>query len=154
MNQGLKWKLLAILLLVFIAGGMAGAFIAAAQVRHRFFHPPATMLNERMRRHLRAQLHLNQEQLANISPIIDKTAGQLEEIQRATAERVREAIAQEHREIAPYLSDEQRAKLKELEARPHRRQPFRGPRRSPGQQRELKGTPEMTATAFSQPTDR
>jgi hypothetical protein len=136
MNHGLKWKLIAVLLLVFIAGGMAGAFIGAAQVRHRFFHPQSTTLSERMRRHLRVQLHLNKEQLANISPIIDKAAAQLGEIQRNTGERVRETIAQEHREIAPYLSDEQRIKLKELEARPYHWQPFRAPRRSPPQQQQ------------------
>ncbi|MFN2541885.1 MAG: hypothetical protein ABR514_06935 [Chthoniobacterales bacterium] len=134
MNRAFKWKLIAVLLLVFIAGGMAGTFIGAAQVRHLFFHPQSTTLSDRMRRHLRVQLHLNKEQLANISPIIDKAAEQLGEIQRNTSERVRETIAQEHRDIAPYLTDEQRAKLKELEARPHHWQPFRGPRRTPPQQ--------------------
>ncbi|PYL07559.1 MAG: hypothetical protein DME34_06675, partial [Verrucomicrobia bacterium] len=64
-------------------------------------------------------------------------AAQLVEVQRSTGERVHEIIVQEHREIGPYLTDEQRAKLAELETRSRRWQLFRGPRHSPAQAREL-----------------
>jgi len=112
---------------------MTGALVGASHARHVFFQAQPSMLSERMRRHLQVQLHLTKEQVAQISPIIDKAAAQLGEIHRTTGERVRDTIADEHRAIAPYLSDEQRAKLKEIEKRPHRWQPFRGPRRSPAQ---------------------
>jgi hypothetical protein len=155
MNHGLKWKLIAVFLLVFIAGGMAGGFIGVAHAHHRFFERTPTKLNERMRRHLRVQLRLNHEQLAKISPIIDKTAVQLGEIQRTTSERVRDTIAQEHREMSAYLTEEQRARLKQLEARPRRWPLFHGPRRSPAQPREPRpATPEATITAFSPPITR
>ena len=36
MNRVLKWKLLGGFALVFIAGGMAGAFVGAAHARHSF----------------------------------------------------------------------------------------------------------------------
>lgn len=137
MNRGLKWKLVAGFALVFLAGGTTGALIGASHARHLFFQPQPTMLSERMRRHLRMELRLTKEQIAKISPIVDKAAAQLGEIQRSTGERVHETIAQEHREIAPYLTDEQRARLQELEARPRRWHPFRGPRRSPAQNPEV-----------------
>jgi gas vesicle protein len=138
MNRALKWRLFAGFALVFIAGGMTGALVGAAHARHMFFQGQPGSLSERMRRHLRTQLHLSKEQVAQVSPVIDKTAAQLEEIHGTTGERVRDAIAQEHREITPYLSDEQRARLKQLEQRAHHWQPFRAaPRRSPAQQREL-----------------
>ena len=137
MNRGLKWKLIAGFALVFIAGGMTGALVGASHARHLFFQPQPTVLSERMRRHLRMHLHLTNEQVAKISPMVDKAAAQLGEIQRSTGERVHETVAEEHREIAAYLTDEQRVKLQELDSRPHRWQPFRGPRRSPAQKREL-----------------
>ena len=137
MNRGLKWKLIAGFALVFAAGGLTGALIGASHARHLFFDPRPALLSERMRHHLRVQLHLTKEQVAKISPIVDKTAAELGEIQRNTGQRVHETIAQEHREIAPYLTDEQRAKLQELDSRPRHWHGFRGPRRSPAQKREL-----------------
>ncbi len=37
MNRALKWKLIAGFVLVFLAGGMTGAFIVASQTHHLFF---------------------------------------------------------------------------------------------------------------------
>ena len=150
MSRALKWQLIAGFLLVFVAGGMTGAFVGASHARHVFFQGEPTALSERMRRHLRMELHLSKEQITKISPTVEKAAAQLGEIQRATGERVRATIAEEHRAIAPFLTDEQRARLKKLEARPRHWQPFRGPRRSPTQQREPRpANPEATVTAFS-----
>jgi uncharacterized cupredoxin-like copper-binding protein len=137
MNGGLKWKLLAGFLLVFAAGGITGAFVGASHAREMLFHPHPTKLSDRMRRHLHAQLHLSADQMTKISPIVDKAAAQLGEVQRSTGERVHEIFLQEHREMAPYLTDEQRAKLTEMETRSRPWQLFRGSRHSPAQTREL-----------------
>src|ERR1700746_2653949 len=100
MNRALQWKLIAGFLLVFIAGGMTGAFFGAAYARHLFFefHQPGVM-GIRMRDRLRTELNLTPEQVAKISPIIDKTAAQLREIRRDTARGVRETIAEGHTQI-------------------------------------------------------
>ncbi|PYL05562.1 MAG: hypothetical protein DME33_16145 [Verrucomicrobia bacterium] len=60
------------------------------------------------------------EQVAKISPIMDKAAAQLEEIRRTTGRRVRETFAEAHREMATDLTEEQRVKLQEIEARRRR----------------------------------
>ena len=121
MNRALKWKLLVGFVLVFVAGGMTGAFLGASHVRHLFFaQPHRGMISQRMRDHYRAKLNLTPEQVAKISPIIDKAAAQLEEIRGTTGRRVYETIAEAHREMAADLTEEQRAKLQEIEAR-HRR---------------------------------
>jgi Spy/CpxP family protein refolding chaperone len=73
-----------------------------------------------MKSRLQRQLRLTDEQLAKISPIIEKTGAQLEQIRGDTGRRVRDAIAEAHREIAPLLTPEQQQRLKEMEAR-HRR---------------------------------
>jgi Spy/CpxP family protein refolding chaperone len=120
MNRALKWKLIVGFVLVFVAGGMTGAFLGASHARHLFFaQPHRGMMSQRMRDHYREQLNLTPEQVAKISPIIDKTAAQLEQIRHETGQRVHELFAEAHREMAAHLSDEQRAKLQAMEARHH-----------------------------------
>ena len=121
MSRALQWKLIAGFLLVFIAGGTTGAFFGASHARSIFFRAPRHgMMAEHMRERLRRELDLTPEQMAKISPIIDKTAEQLEQIRQETGQRVHGIMTDAHREIATNLNDEQRAKLKNLETRFHR----------------------------------
>ena len=78
MNRSLQWKLIAGFILVFVAGGISGAFLGGLYARHHFFqlHHPQ-LIGARMKERLRAELNLTPEQVAKISPIIDKTAVQL-----------------------------------------------------------------------------
>src|ERR1700751_1124238 len=121
MNRSLQWKLIAGFILVFIAGAISGAFLGGVYARHQFFafHRPE-LIGERMKERLRAELNLTPEQVAKISPIIDKTATQLRDIRRDTARRVHETIAETHRQMSVNLTDEQRQKLQQIEER-HRR---------------------------------
>ena len=121
MNRALQWKLIAGFILVFVAGGITGAFFGGVYAQHHFFrlHHPQ-LIGSRMKERLRAELKLTPEQVAKISPIIDKAAVQLREIRRDTARRVHETIGEAHRQMAVNLSDEQRQKLQQIEER-HRR---------------------------------
>jgi Spy/CpxP family protein refolding chaperone len=121
MNRALKWKLIAGFILVFVAGGISGAFLGGLYARHLFFgfHQPE-QIGARMKDRLRAELNLTPEQVAKISPIIDKAALQLREIRQETAGHVHETIAEAHRQMAVNLTDEQRQKLQQIEER-HRR---------------------------------
>jgi Spy/CpxP family protein refolding chaperone len=121
MNQALKWKLIAGFILVFVAGGISGAFLGGMYARHLFFgfHHPE-QIGARMKERLRTELKLTPEQVAKISPIIDKTVAQLRDIRRETGRRVHETIAESHRQMAANLTDEQRQKLQQIEER-HRR---------------------------------
>ena len=121
MNQALKWKLIAGFILVFVAGGISGALLGGMYARHLFFgfHHPE-QIGARMKERLSAELKLTPEQMAKISPIIDKTAAQLRDIRRETGRRVHETIAESHRQMAAILTDEQRQKLQQIEER-HRR---------------------------------
>jgi Spy/CpxP family protein refolding chaperone len=121
MNRALQWKLIAGFLLVFVAGGITGAFVGGSYARHHFFelrHPER--IGGRMKDRLRSELNLTPEQLTKISPIVDKTSAQLRDIRRDTGRRVRGIIADAHRQMAGQLTDEQRQKLKQIEER-HRR---------------------------------
>jgi len=121
MNRALQWKLIAGFILVFVAGGVSGALLGGLYARHHFFafHRPE-LIGGRMKERLRTELNLTPEQIAKISPIIDKMAGQLREIRLETARRVHETIAEAHRQMAVNLTDEQRQKLQQIEER-HRR---------------------------------
>ena len=136
MNQALKWKLIAGFILVFVAGGISGAFLGGLYARHHFFafHRPE-LIGARMKERLRTELNLTPEQVAKISPIIDKTADQLREIRRDTARRVHETIAEAHRQMAVNLTDEQRQKLQQIEEQHrrwrHHRLPHEFPAESP-----------------------
>ena len=121
MNGASQWKLITGFLLVFVAGGITGAFVGGSYARHQFFelHHPERIAGQ-MKERLRAELNLTSEQVAKISPIIDKTTAQLREIRRDTGRRVHEIIADSHRQMAAQLTDEQRQKLTQIEER-HRR---------------------------------
>src|SRR6266576_1601786 len=75
MNRALQWKLIAGFILVFIAGGISGAFLGGLYAQQHFleFHRPE-LIGARMKERLRSELNLTPEQVAKISPIIDKTA--------------------------------------------------------------------------------
>lgn len=118
MNRALQWKLIAGFVLVFIAGGVTGAFFAATQARHFLFPPPEHgAVAAHMRDRLRIELKLTPEQMEKIGPFIDKAGAQLEDVRRDTGRRVHETFMQSHREISPYLTEEQRAKLQRMETR-------------------------------------
>jgi Spy/CpxP family protein refolding chaperone len=129
----LKWKLIAGFILVFVAGGISGAFLGGLYARHLFFgfHQPG-QIGARMKDRLRAELNLTPEQVAKISPIIDKAALQLREIRQETARHVHETIAEAHRQMAVNLTDEQRQKLEQIEER-HRRWSHREFHESPAE---------------------
>jgi Spy/CpxP family protein refolding chaperone len=137
MNRALKWKLVGGFVLVFIAGGMTGTFVGATHARHLFLGWHQKTLAERMRHRLRVELRLTDDQLAKISPIIDKTAARLQDIRRSSGQQAREVMLESHREMAPNLTDEQRAKLQALESRSHHWHWFHRSRRSPPVKPEL-----------------
>src|SRR5947209_8416906 len=129
MKSALKWKLIAGFLLVFVAGGITGMALGGLYARHLFFefHQPR-LVGVRMKERLRTELSLTPEQVAKVSPIVDKTAAQLQEIRRDTGRRVHDIMAEAHKEIAANLTDEQRQKLQQIEER-HRRGHHRRGRR-------------------------
>src|SRR6266478_6509470 len=117
MNSALKWKLIAGFVLVFLAGGATGVFVSATTAHHFFGAHRHGFAAQAMKNRLQWQLRLTDEQMTKISPIIEKTGAQLEEIRGDTGRRVREAIAQAHGDIAPILTAEQKERLEQREQR-------------------------------------
>jgi Spy/CpxP family protein refolding chaperone len=78
------------------------------------------VISERMRDRLQRQLNLTPDQVAKISPFLNKAATELHQVRRDTGRRVHEIISETHRQMAGVLTDEQRRKLQQMEER-HRR---------------------------------
>ena len=117
MNGSLRWKLIAGVLLAFLAGGMSGFFFAThAQNASIEFHQP-DLLSIRMKEHLRHELNLTPDQEAKISPIVEKMAARLEQIRGETGDRVRKTMQDAHQEMEGLLNDEQKKELAQMEER-------------------------------------
>ncbi|HEX8899040.1 MAG TPA: hypothetical protein VF751_10100 [Chthoniobacterales bacterium] len=118
MSSDLKWKLGLAILLVFVAGGMTGAFFGVHHLRHHLMlgPPHSGDVPDRMREHLRRTLDLTAEQEKKIGPIVDATSAKLESIRVETAERVRVVMEESKKEVAPLLTPEQQKKLDNLES--------------------------------------
>jgi len=118
MSSDLKWKLGLAILLVFVAGGMTGAFFGVHHLRHHLMlgPPHSGDVPERMREHLRRTLDLTAEQEKKIGPVVDATSAKLESIRVETAERVRVVMEESKKEVAPLLTPEQQKKLDNLES--------------------------------------
>jgi Spy/CpxP family protein refolding chaperone len=131
MNGALKWKLIAGFVLVFVAGGIAGAALGGWYTRYLVFesHRPGRM-GDRMKERLRTELRLTPEQIAKISPIIDNTTQQLRAMRHDTRRRVHDIMTEAHNGIAVNLTDEQRQKLQQIEERHRRWRHRHGPHES------------------------
>ena len=120
MNGSLRWKVILGVVLAFLAGGASGFFCAAIYARHAIveFHQPG-VASARMKEHLRRQLDLTPEQEAKVAPVADKMAGQLEQIRGETGQRVRQTFEDAHKQIAAFLTPEQKSRLDEMEKHHH-----------------------------------
>ena len=118
MSTALKWKLGLAFLLVFVAGGMTGAYFSVHHIRHHVLlgPPHSGEMRARMREHLRRSLGLTADQETKVMPIVETTTAKLEAIRIETADRVRKVMDDSHGEIAPLLTAEQQKKLENLEA--------------------------------------
>lgn len=117
MSVPLRWKLIGGFLLVFIAGGIAGAFVGAMQSRHhRFAAAQNGSLVETVRKRMQSRLDLTPEQMVRARPVLDHAAHQLEQIRDGTGRSVREIFDQTDQQLAPELTAAQRKKMEQLEA--------------------------------------
>lgn len=118
MNPALKWKLIAGFVLVFVAGGLTGAFLSVIWARQFLLGPSHhDIVAQHMRERLQRELELTPQQLTKISPIIDRSAARLEGIRIATAQEVRQTFTDVHREIARNLTEEQRTRYEQMNQR-------------------------------------
>ncbi len=133
MTRALKLWLALALVVVFGAGLATGLYAGARQHKRGVYKQHRPFMGERMREHLRRELDLTPEQAAQVGPILERTATQLDAIRQETRQRIGETMNASHQEIAPLLNPEQRERLSEIRDRHIRvmRRRHHGPRHGP-----------------------
>jgi hypothetical protein len=111
MTRALKWWFAVVLVVVFSAGVATGLFAGARHGKRGFVAKHRHLTGERMREHLRHELHLTPEQEQKVAPVIERTTAQLDAIRQETQQRVAQTMNDAHQEVAPLLSPEQREEL-------------------------------------------
>jgi Spy/CpxP family protein refolding chaperone len=132
MTKARSWKVILYAALIFLAGLFIG-MLAGPYVQRTFVRPPTP---PEMSRHilarLQSRLSLTPEQTAQIKPLMEQTASDIEAIRVATTKQVSDRIAETNSKIATFITPEQKAKLDQMEAerREHMRHasPFFRPR--------------------------
>jgi Spy/CpxP family protein refolding chaperone len=118
-----SWKVVLYATLIFVAGLFIGV-LAGPHVLRTFLRPPTP---DEMSRHifarLQSRLSLTPEQAAQIKPLVEQTASDIEAIREATTKQVSDRIDEANSKTATFLTPEQKAKLDQMvaERREHMR---------------------------------
>ncbi|HEY1583021.1 MAG TPA: hypothetical protein VGF73_07980 [Chthoniobacterales bacterium] len=113
-SRGVRIALYA--LLIFLAGVTTGAFLAPMVGRFFIRLPDSHEMSRQMLAHLSSELNLSDKQVTQIKPMVDSAGADMERIHHETMERILDRLAQVHAKIARYLTPEQQAKFKQMEA--------------------------------------
>jgi hypothetical protein len=116
MTRWRSWKVVLYAALIFVAGLFIGV-LAGPHVLRTFLHPPT---RAEMSRHILARMQsrlaLTPEQTAQIKPLVELTASDIDAIRAATTKQVSDRIAETNSKIATFITPEQRVKLDQMEA--------------------------------------
>jgi Spy/CpxP family protein refolding chaperone len=102
--------------LIFVAGLFVGA-LAGPHLLRTFLHPPTPVeMSRHILARLQSRLSLSPEQTAQIKPLVEQTASDIEGIREATTKQISDRIAETNAKIAPFITPEQKVKLDQFEA--------------------------------------
>jgi len=115
MNKMRIGRIILYAVLIFLAGFVTGALLAPIFGR-TFMRPPAPHeMSQQMLAHLQSVLHLTDQQLTQIKPIVEKTGEDMETIHHQTMQRVLARLAEAHAQISAFLTPEQKIAFQKME---------------------------------------
>jgi hypothetical protein len=110
-----KPKLIAYLVAIFLAGGIAGGFIGYTSCPHRRFGPPS---EEEMIRYVKQKLAdevgVTESQWTELAPIITTTVREIGQLDAQNRERIGELITRSDAAIMEKLTPEQRPRMERM----------------------------------------
>jgi len=112
-----KAKITLCLVLIFLAGGIAGAGIRSAWKPGRVLPPrrgSEDFANHIFKR-LQEQIELTPEQVKEIEPVFRRGFAEVKAIQDRSLKEIEAAVKGNHEEIGKLISAEQRQKLEEMD---------------------------------------
>jgi Spy/CpxP family protein refolding chaperone len=132
MTKGRSWKVILYATVIFMAGLFIGS-LAGPRMLIRLLRPPTPAeMSSHILVRLQSRLSLTPEQTAQIKPLVEQTASEIDAIRVATTKQIADRIAESNSKIAAFITPEQKAKLDRMEAerREHMRHsgPFFPPR--------------------------
>ena len=132
MTKARSWKVILYATVIFMAGLFIGS-LTGPRMLMRFLRPPTPAeMSSHILVRLQSRLSLTPEQTAQIKPLVEQTASEIDAIRVATTKQIADRIAESNSKIAAFITPEQKAKLDQMEAerREHMRHsgPFFPPR--------------------------
>ena len=109
------WKLVLLLLGIYIIGGVTGAFIMARVIRERVAHRPMPDQWAPMQlKRLAERLDLSPEQQEQLQPIVKRNMDELRKLRTYSMTETKTVFERMEREIADKLTPEQRTKYEQM----------------------------------------
>jgi uncharacterized membrane protein len=116
------WKIVLVLLGIFVAGGVTGAFVMI-RVGHRMIanRPPPEQWERNHLKRLAERLDLKPEQLEQIRPIVRRNMEELTRLRATSLAETKTIFERMEQEISAQLTPEQRVKFDQLNKEMHER---------------------------------
>src|SRR2546430_11861551 len=132
MTNARSWQIVLYATLIFVAGLFIGA-LAGPHVLRTFLRPPTPAeMSRHILARLQTRLSLTPEQTAQIKPLVEQTASDIDAIRETTTKQISERIAEANSKTAALLTPEQQANLDQMAAERRERMrhgsPFFSPR--------------------------
>jgi Spy/CpxP family protein refolding chaperone len=132
MTKARSWKVILYATVIFMAGLFIGS-LTGPRMLIRLLRPPTPAeMSSHILARLESRLSLTPEQTAQIKPLVEQTASEIDAIRAATTKQISDRIAESNSKIAAFITPEQKTKLDQMEAerREHMRHagPFFPPR--------------------------
>jgi Spy/CpxP family protein refolding chaperone len=116
MTKARSWKVVLYATLIFVAGLFIGV-LAGPHVLRTFLRPPTPAeMSRHILARLQSRLSLTPEQTAQIKPLVEQTAVDIDAIREATTKQISDRIAEANAKTAAFLTPEQKAKLDQMAA--------------------------------------
>jgi Spy/CpxP family protein refolding chaperone len=134
MRKWRSWKVVLYATLIFVAGLFIGV-VAGPHMLRTFLRPPTPAeMSRHILARLQSRLSLTPEQTAQIKPLVEQTASDIDAIRETTTKQISDRIAEANAKTATFLTPEQKAKLDQMAAERrermrHNGSPFFPPRR-------------------------
>ena len=116
MTKARSWKVVLYATLIFVAGLFIG-LLAGPRMLRTFLRPPTSAeMSSHILARLQWRLSLTPEQTAQIKPLVEQTASEIDAIRVATTKQISDRIAESNSKIAAFITPEQKAKLDQMAA--------------------------------------
>jgi Spy/CpxP family protein refolding chaperone len=116
MTRAQSWKVVLYAALIFVAGLFIGV-LASPHLLRTFLRPPTPAeMSSHILARLQSRLSLTPEQTAQIKPLVEQTASDIEAIRLSTTKQISERITESNSKTATFLTPEQKAKLDQMVA--------------------------------------